>query len=130
MTEFSSSLLLSHSQYPRNTAGLKRVHGALEVFEEYLRRVGKKYAVADHVTIADFALVATIECLEAIAFPFEKFTLIKTWYDNFKLENPEVWAVADECMQVIKEIEKNPPDLSKLNHPIHPVRKECLRQEK
>lgn len=100
------------------------------MFEEYLRRVGKKYAVADHVTIADFALVATIECLEAIAFPLGKFTLISAWYENFKKENPEVWAVADECMQVIKEIEKNPPDLSKLNHPIHPVRKECLRPEK
>lgn len=103
---------------------MKKVHGALELFEEYLRRVGKKYVVADHVTIADFAFVASFVCLEGIGFPFEKFTLATTWYENFKKENPVVWAVADEAMKVIQDIEKNPPDLSKLNHPLFPVRKQ------
>ncbi len=108
---------------PRDEMGLKRVHMALGVFEEYLKRVGKKYVVADHVTIADFPLITSMICLEGIEFSFDKDSLIKTWYENFKRENPEVWAVAEEGMKVINEINKNPPDLSKLNHPVHPVRK-------
>lgn len=110
-------------EYPRNAAGLKRVHMALEVFEEYLKRVGKKYVVADHVTIADFPLICSVMCLEAIEFPFDKFTRIKTWYETFKKENADLWAIADGGMTIIKDFEKNPPDLSKLNHPVHPVRK-------
>lgn len=110
--------------YPRNAMGLKRVHMALEVFEEYLKRVGKKYVVADHVTLADFALVTTMICLEAIAFPYDKFTLIKNWYETFKRENPDVWTIAEGGMKIIQDFEKNPPDLTKLNHPIHPPRKE------
>lgn len=110
-------------EYPRNDVGLKRVNMALEVFEEYMRRVGKKYVVADHVTIADFALITSVSCLEAIGFSFEKFTLIKTWYETFKRENPDIWAIDEGGMKIIQEFEKNPPDLSKLNHPIHPVRK-------
>lgn len=110
-------------EYPRNAMGLKRVHMALEVFEEYLKRNGTKYVAADHVTIADFSLIASVVCLEGIAFPFDKFARVKTWYETFKKENPDVWGVADDVVKIIQEIEKNPPDLSKLNHPIHPVRK-------
>lgn len=106
---------------------MKRVHSALEVFEEYLKRVGKKYVVADYVTIADFPLIASMVCLEGIGFPFDKFTLVKKWYENFKRENPEEWAIADSGLKVIQDLEKNPPDLSKLNHPVHPVRKNAKK---
>lgn len=93
------------------------------VFEEYLRRVGKKFVVADHVTIADFPLVASLVCLEGIGYSFSKHALVQKWYDNFKQACPNEWAVAEEGLKVIQDIEKNPPDLSKLNHPVHPVRK-------
>lgn len=96
---------------------------ALGVFEEYLKRVGKKYVVADHVTIADFPLIASIICLEGIGFQFDQFALVKKWYENFKKENPDEWAIAEGGMKIIQDLEKNPPDLSKLNHPFHPVRK-------
>jgi glutathione S-transferase len=114
-------------EYPRNAMGLKRVHMALEVFEEYLKRVNKKYVVADHVTIADFGLVSSMVCLEGIAFPFDKFARVKAWYDNFKVENPEVYSIAEGVLKIIQDLEKNPPDLSKLNHPIHPVRKNAAK---
>lgn len=103
---------------------MTKAHNALELFEEYLRRVGKKYVVADHVTIADFAFIPSFVCLEGIGFSFEKFTLAKSWYDHFKKENPEVWLEAEKALKVIQHIEKNPPDLSKLNHPVFPVRKQ------
>lgn len=110
-------------EYPRNAMGMKRVHTALEVFEEYLKRVDKKFVAADYVTIADFPLIASVMCLEATAFPFDKFTRVKAWYELFKREHPEVWSIAESGMKIIQDFEKNPPDLSKLNHPIHPVRK-------
>jgi len=110
-------------EYPRNEGGAKRVNMALGVFEEYLKRVGKKYVVTDHVTIADFPLISSIICLEGIGFKFDQFTLIKNWYENFKKENPNEWAIAEGGMKIIQDLEKNPPDLSKLNHPFHPVRK-------
>ena len=106
---------------------MKRVHSALEVFEEYLKRVGKRYVVADQVTIADFPLIASMICLEGINFPFDKFTLVKKWYENFKKENPQEWAIAEGGMKIIQDMEKNPPDLSKLNHPVHPVRKNAKK---
>jgi glutathione S-transferase len=110
-------------EYPRDENGKKRVEGALGVFEEYLKRTGTKFAVSDNVTIADFALIASILCLEGISFNFDQFTRIKAWYENFKVACPSEWAVAKTGLDVIKDIEKNPPDLSKLNHPVHPVRK-------
>lgn len=93
------------------------------VFEEYLKRVGKKFVVADYVTIADFALVASVVCLEGIDYAFDNFPLVTEWYKNFKINCPKEWAVAESGLKVIQDIEKNPPDLSKLNHPVHPVRK-------
>ncbi|CRK99146.1 CLUMA_CG012508, isoform A [Clunio marinus] len=106
--------------YQRDAEGLKKVQDVLSTFEEYLKRVGKKYAVSDNVTIADFAFVSTIICLEAVEITFDEFPLITKWYNNFKKENPEEWAVAEEAMKLITEYEKNTPDLSKLNHPVHP----------
>lgn len=38
--------------YPRTEAGLKRVNMAVGVFEEYFKRLGKKYVAGDDVTIA------------------------------------------------------------------------------
>lgn len=114
-------------EIPRDDFGLKKVNMVLGVFEEYLKRVGKKYVVADHVTIADFPLIASMICLEGIGFSFDNYKLIKTWYETFKRELPEVWAIAEVGMNIIKDIEKNPPDLSKLNHPLYPVRKVCQK---
>ncbi|CRK88331.1 CLUMA_CG002110, isoform A [Clunio marinus] len=113
--------------YPRDALGLKRVNMALEVFEKYLKRMGKKFVVSNNVTIADFAMVSSMMCLEAIGVAFDKYSLVQKWYENFKQERPDEWSVAKEAMKVLEEINLRPPDLSKLNHPIHPVRKavEC-----
>lgn len=109
--------------YPRNATGLKKVHLGLEAFEEYLKRTNTKYAAGDNLTIADFPLVGTVMCLESINFPFDKFTLVKKWYDNFKLEFPELWTICETGMKELAHFEKNPPDLSAMVHPFHPIRK-------
>ncbi|XP_037948319.1 glutathione S-transferase 1-1 isoform X2 [Teleopsis dalmanni] len=109
--------------YKRNDMTLKKVKNALDVFETYLTRSGTKYAAANHVTIADFALVSATLCLEAIKFDLSPYKLIKKWYDNFKKENPNIWNIANGGMEEITHFEKNPPDLSHMNHPFHPTRK-------
>jgi glutathione S-transferase len=111
-------------QIPRSAESLKKVHNALDIFEEYYRRVGKKYVVADYVTIADFAFISSFMCLEGIEFSFENHPLAKTWYETFKRENQETWKVVDSALKEIQHIENNPPDLSELNHPFLPVRKQ------
>ncbi|KAF5304380.1 hypothetical protein FQA39_LY09759 [Lamprigera yunnana] len=109
--------------YKRTPLSLKKVHIALDVFETYLKRLGTKYVAGDHLTIADFQLITATMCLEAIDFDFKNYPLINKWYSTFKEEYPELWAITEAGMKEIADFEKNPPDLSELNHPIHPVRK-------
>jgi glutathione S-transferase len=75
------------------------------------------------VTIADFGLVTGTLCLEAIDFELDSFPLVSQWYSNFKKDFPELWAVVEPGMKEIKQFNRNPPDLSALNHPLHPTKK-------
>lgn len=110
--------------YKRDEMSLKRVNANLNIFETYLKRLGKKYAAADTVTIADFQLIAATMCLEAIDFDISPYPLISKWYDTFKKENPELWAITEKGMKELAYFEKNPPDLSEMgSHPFHPIRK-------
>uniref|UniRef100_A0A1L8E4P1 glutathione transferase n=1 Tax=Nyssomyia neivai TaxID=330878 RepID=A0A1L8E4P1_9DIPT len=109
--------------YPRTPMGLKRTNIGLATFETYLKRSGTKYAAADHVTIADFALVGSTMCLEAIEFSLDDYPLVKAWYAMFKQQHPDLWAIAENGMKELAAFEKNPPDLSGMDHPIHPIRK-------
>ncbi|XP_055386634.1 glutathione S-transferase 1-1 [Condylostylus longicornis] len=109
--------------YQRTELGLKKVHIALQVFETYLKSLGTKYAAGNNLTIADFPLVTATICLEAIDFKLDEYPLIKKWYATFKAENPQLWEIAEGGMKEIAFFEKNPPDLSAMNHPIHPIKK-------
>lgn len=108
--------------YPRTPLGLKKVNIALSTFEAYLRATNSKYAAGDHLTIADFALVAGTIPLEGIEFDLKDYPLVQKWYATFKAENKDIWAIAEGGLKEIAHFEKNAPDLSAMNHPIHPVR--------
>lgn len=75
------------------------------------------------MTLADFPLVTATMCLEAIAFSLQPWPHVKKWYETFKAEYPDLWEIAAGGMREISEFEANPPDLSHMDHPIHPVRK-------
>ncbi|XP_065355310.1 glutathione S-transferase 1-1 isoform X2 [Calliphora vicina] len=109
--------------YERTEMGLKKVNNALSVFETYLQRLGTKYAASNNLTIADFALVSATLCLEAISFDISEYPLITKWYNTFKKEHADLWSIAYGGMQEITEFEHNRPDLSHMNHPFHPTRK-------
>ncbi|XP_022905921.1 glutathione S-transferase 1-1 [Onthophagus taurus] len=109
--------------YQRTPLSLKKLHIALDVFNTYLKTLGAKYSASDNLTIADFPLCTATMCLEAINFDFSKYSYVSKWYETFKRENPDLWKIAEEGMKEIAEFEKNPPDLSHMDHPIHPIRK-------
>nr|CAI5869957.1 unnamed protein product [Callosobruchus analis] len=59
----------------------------------------------------------------AINFDISGYPLVKKWYETYKKEYPDLWKIVEGGMKEIAEFEKNPPDLSHMEHPIHPVRK-------
>ncbi|XP_019874038.1 glutathione S-transferase 1-1 [Aethina tumida] len=109
-------------KYQRTPLSLKKTHIALDNFNTYLKRLGTKYAAGDKITIADFQLATATMCLEAINFDFSKYDLVTKWYQTYKKEYPELWAIVEGGMKEISEFEKNPPDLSHMDHPIHPTK--------
>uniref|UniRef100_A0A182RSI4 glutathione transferase n=1 Tax=Anopheles funestus TaxID=62324 RepID=A0A182RSI4_ANOFN len=110
--------------YERTDMGLKKLNMALAAFETYLKRTGTKYVAGNGLTIADFPLVTSVMCLEAIAFNLgENYPTVQQWYTGFKQAHANLWAIAAKGMEEIAEFEKNPPDLSGMVHPIHPIRK-------
>lgn len=109
--------------YERTPAGLKKLHIALDVFDTYLSRHGTLFAAANHMTIADFPLITSIMCLEAIDFKFDQYSSIQKWYTEFKKQYADLWTIAETGMKEITEFEQNPPDLTNLDHPVHPIRK-------
>lgn len=62
-------------------------------------------------------------CLEAIDFDITAYPLVNQWYATYKRENIELWRIAEVGMKELAEFARNAPDLSHLNHPIHPIRR-------
>lgn len=102
--------------------GLKRVHMAVSAFEEYFNRMGLKYVASDKVTIADISLACSMTVLEAVNFDLSPYPLVSKWYDTFKRENKSMWVFAQKALDEVSMYEKNPPDMSKMKHPIHPMK--------
>lgn len=109
--------------YPRDAGGLKRMKLALSTFETYLKQQNTKYAAGDHVGVGDFTLISATICLEGIKFDLSGWPLVKKWYENFKTEQPEFWKIAEETLKWVIHFENNAPDMSQMNHPIHPKKK-------
>ncbi|KAL1506148.1 hypothetical protein ABEB36_005565 [Hypothenemus hampei] len=109
--------------YKRTPLSLKKTYIALDNFNTYLQLTGTKYAATNNITIADFQLVTATMCLEAIDFDISNYSLVQNWYSTYKSEYPELWQLVQAGMKEISAFQKNPPDLSHMTHPIHPVRK-------
>lgn len=109
--------------YPRTESGLKKVHMAIAVLETYFKRGATKYAAGDNLTLADLALVSATICLEGVDISLDAYPLVSQWYAMFKQDHADLWAIAEGGMREIADFNKNPPNLSHMKHPIHPVRK-------
>lgn len=109
--------------YERTPYTLKRLNICLKTFETYMTQTKTKYVAADHLTIADFPLVTALMCLEAIKFGLDEYPLVKTWYETFKKENPELWKITEGGLQVLHYYIQNPQLFTNFHHPLHPVKK-------
>ncbi|CAB3369874.1 Hypothetical predicted protein [Cloeon dipterum] len=98
--------------YPRTEEHKKKAENALSVFETYQKRLGTKYAAGDNLTIADLSLVTGIFCLEAIDFDISAYPTVASWYNNFKKEQPDLWAISKPAMDELHHFYLNPPNLS------------------
>lgn len=67
-------------------------------------------------------------CLEVIGMDLTPYPKVKQWYDGFKINQKDLWVNAgvENGLEELKEFEKNPPNLSHVNHPIHPTDKTQL----
>lgn len=109
--------------YPRTEMSLKRVHMVLSVFEEYFKRLDTQYVASNNVTIADISLACSMTVLEAIKFDLNAYPRVMKWYELFKRENSELWTLAQKALEEVSTYESNPPDMSKMKHPLHPMKK-------
>lgn len=109
--------------YPKGEMGKKKVEVGLNAFETYLKTTNTKYVAGDTMTIADIALAAGTLPLEATGYKFDHYPLVTKWYATFKAEHPSLWEIGQAGVDEIAGFAQNPPDLSKLNHPFHPPRK-------
>lgn len=121
---FRAQLAPIFFDYPRTAHGLKKVHIALATFETYLKRGATKYAAGTNVTLADLSLATATSCVEVIDVALlDGYPLIKQWYGMFRREHPALWSIAAGGLAELVALEKQRPDLSHMEHPLHPVRK-------
>ena len=66
-------------------------------------------------------------CLEAMGMDLSSFPKVSAWYANFKKNQPGLWSLGADGLEELIGFEKNPPDLSHINHPVHPTDKKKLK---
>ncbi|KAH8289026.1 hypothetical protein KR054_003439, partial [Drosophila jambulina] len=68
---------------------------------------GQDYLAADHLTLADIAILSNVANFDALGFDISKYPNVARWYDNAKKVTPgweENWAGALELKKALDEI--------------------------
>ena len=86
------------------------------------------YSPADNLTIGDLPLIMGCVCLEAMAFDMSEYPKVQAWYANFKEGQAPLWEVANQGLEELTGFEQNPPDLSHIEHPIHPTVRDTVSE--
>jgi glutathione S-transferase len=122
------------------------VQNALQVFQQILARQEGSYVAGgiytekpegnvlkikifliEEITIADLPLVMGTVLLEVIEFDLSPYPKVKSWYEGFKLNQKELWTLAEQGLKELQEFEKNPPDFSQIRHPLHPTDRSAMQ---
>jgi len=82
------------------------------------------YQICDleNFTLADPLLIMDTVVMDALEFDFSPYPNIVKWYKNFQTAHPDLWILAQEALNDIREYNKNPLDMSAIKHPIHPTK--------
>ncbi|KAL7727441.1 hypothetical protein ACLKA6_017565 [Drosophila palustris] len=78
--------LFEEVKKPADPDNLKKIDAAFSAFNTLLQ--GQKYAAGDKLTVADFALLATVSTFEVSGYDFGKYTNVSSWYEKAKKEIP------------------------------------------
>jgi len=106
----------------RTADNLKKLNHAVQIFNKFLKDQGTSYVAGEHVTIADLSLLMGTIALDAMEYDFKPFPEVLSWYKNFQSSQVKLWDVAKEGLAGLTYYNKNPRDLSHLNHPLHPTK--------
>jgi len=68
---------------PRNEEYMKSLDEALGYLNTYL---AEGYVAGNHMTIADFSVIATVSSIEAVGHDLSKYPKIKTYLETCKAE--------------------------------------------
>lgn len=92
-------------------------------------KVSVPYYFAGCPTLADFALIGGVICLEVIGMDLSPFPMLKHWYDSFKINCKDLWTDSggQQCLDELNLAASAEQDLSKIKHPLHPTDKSKLK---
>ncbi|KAH8318751.1 hypothetical protein KR074_005262, partial [Drosophila pseudoananassae] len=86
---------------PGTLEDYKKIEDAFQLLNTFLE--GQVYVAGDHLTVADFAIVATVSTYEAVDFDFRKYSNVSRWYENAKTVVPG-WEENWEGVQGFKKV--------------------------
>ncbi|KAH8236711.1 hypothetical protein KR026_008909, partial [Drosophila bipectinata] len=86
---------------PGTLEDYKKIEDAFQLLNTFLE--GQEYVAGDHLTVADFAIVATVSTYEAVDFDIGKYSNVSRWYENAKKVVPG-WEENWEGVQGFKKI--------------------------
>lgn len=85
---------------PANPENFKKIEQAFEFLNAFLE--GQTYAAGDSLTLADFALAATVSTFEVAQFDFSKYANVAKWYAKCKSTMPG-WDINENGMAEFKK---------------------------
>ncbi|XP_037951897.1 glutathione S-transferase 1-1-like [Teleopsis dalmanni] len=93
---------------PADPEKFKQMEVALGFFDTFLD--GQTYAAGNSITIADFALVATVSTLVLVGVDITKFPNVNKWWENAKETVPgfdDNWAACLEAKKLFDQMKNN-----------------------
>ncbi|XP_014284597.1 glutathione S-transferase 1-1 [Halyomorpha halys] len=82
-----------HQNMGVNDLLLERVHDAFTTLNSFLEN--KQWAAGDELTVADYCLVTTVACAEAVGYDISKHSTVSDWFSKCK----ETMADYDDLIQ-------------------------------
>lgn len=89
-----------YQRLPANMEDFHRMEEGLELLNKFLNRY--TYIAGHTLTIADFAVVATISTYEAVGVKFDKYPNIHRWFEHCKVTIPS-YKINEQGVMVYKK---------------------------
>lgn len=97
-----------YPQVMKNLPADPEMFTKMEVAFDFLNTFleGHEYAAGDSLTVADFALLATVSTYDVAGFDFSKYANVKRWYEHCKTTAPGFEENWEGCLELKKWFNK------------------------